>query len=118
MQDNTLLEKLKKRINYNQNIFNTESNYESVLNSLLEDSKSIALSLYAPYEEEVIELPKRYDNWQIRCAVEIYNGIGTVGLKSYAENGLSWTRDSDYISKGLRDEIEPMVGVIMPPESI
>ena len=103
---------------------NTEKNivvyevYIKVLKRLLKDSKYIALSLRFPYRDySIIELPKRYYNWQLRCCVEIYQGIGTEGVKSYAENGLSWTRDSGYISYELRGEIEPMVGIIVEEES-
>lgn len=87
--------------------------YIDVLNRLLEDSKYIALSLRFPYEDySNIELPNKYKNWQLRCCEEIYQGIGTQGIKSYSENGLSWTRDSGYISYELRGEIEPLVGYI------
>lgn len=89
--------------------------YIKVLKRLLEDSKYIALSLRFPYEDySNIELPKKYYNWQLRCSVELYQGIGTEGIKSYAENGLSWTRDSGYISYELRNEIESIVGIIKP----
>ena len=84
-----------------------------MLNNLLEDSKHIALSLRFPYKDySNINLPTKYNNWQLRCCVEIYQGIGTEGIKSYSENGLNWTRDSGYISRELREEIEPMVGYI------
>ena len=87
--------------------------YNKVLNRLLEDSKYVGLSLRFPYKDySNIELPVKYKNWQLRCCEEIYQGIGNVGIKSYAENGLSWTRDSGYISYELRGEIEPMVGYI------
>lgn len=87
--------------------------YVKVLKRLLEDSKYIALSLRCPYEDySELELPNKYKNWQLRCCEEIYQGIGTQGLKSYSENGLSWTRDSGYISYELRGEIEPLVGYI------
>lgn len=87
--------------------------YIKVLKRLLDDSKYIALSLRFPYKDySEMELPKKYNNWQLRCSEEIYNSIGNVGIKSYAENGLSWTRDSGYISYELRGEIEPMVGYI------
>lgn len=93
--------------------------YIKVLKRLLEDSKYVALSLRFPYEDySETELPKKYYNWQLRCAVEIYQSIGTEGIKSYAENGLSWTRDSGYISNELRGEIEPLVGVITEREEI
>lgn len=87
--------------------------YIKVLKRLLEDSKYIALSLRFPYQDySELELPKKLYNWQLRCCEEIYQGIGTQGIKSYSENGLSWTRDSGYISYELRGEIEPYVGYI------
>lgn len=92
--------------------------YIKVLKRLLEDSKYVALSLRFPYQDySKLELPKKYYNWQLRCCEEIYNGIGTEGIKSYSENGLSWTRDSGYISYELRGEIEPLVGYIIQEES-
>lgn len=104
---------LKERIEYDRNVFSNNETYEKVLKRLLEDSKYVGLSLRFPYIENWnIDLPKKYWNWQLRCCEEIYEQIGTIGLKSYSENGLSWTRDSSYISNELRNEIEPMVGYI------
>lgn len=111
------LELLKERIEFDSNIFTNKTIYEKVLNRLLEDSKYVALSLRFPYQDySNMELPKKYYNWQLRCCEEIYKGIGTQGVKSYAENGLSWTRDSGYISYELRGEIEQVVGYITPTE--
>ena len=111
------IELLKDRIEYDENIFTDVETYEKVLNRLLDDSKYVALSLRYPYQDYYdMELPKKYYNWQLRCSVEIYNGIGTEGIKSYSENGLNWTRDSGYISNELRNEIEPMVGYIFEDE--
>jgi len=116
--ETTQLDLLKERIEYDENIFTDNETYEKVLNRLLDDSKYVALSLRFPYKDySDIELPTKYDNWQLRCCEEIYNGIGTEGIKSYSENGLSWTRDSGYISYDLRGEIEPMVGYISGGES-
>ena len=113
MESATQLDLLKERIEYDENIFTDNETYEKVLNRLLDDSKYIALSLRYPYEDySELELPNKYKNWQLRCCEEIYQGIGTQGLKSYSENGLSWTRDSGYISYELRGEIEPLVGYI------
>ena len=115
--ENTQLNLLKDRIEYDENIFTDTTTYEKVLNRLLDDSRYIALSLRYPYKDySNIELPLKYYNWQLRCCEELYNGIGTEGIKSYSENGLSWTRDSGYVSYELRGEIEPMVGVIEDEE--
>ena len=110
---NTQLELLKNRIEYEENIFGDMQTYDEVLNRLLEDSKFVGLSIRFPYKDySNMELPSKYKNWQLRCCEEIYNGIGTQGIKSYSENGLSWTRDSGYISYELRNEIESTVGYI------
>lgn len=111
--ENIQLELLEQRIPYDVKIFGDNETYESVLNRLLDDSKFIALSIRFPYQDySNMDLPSKYKNWQLRCCQEIYQGIGTEGIKSYAENGLSWTRDSGYISYELRSEIESFVGYI------
>lgn len=113
----TQFEYLQERIEYDSNVFGDINTYTRVLNNLLEDSKHIALSLRFPYKDySNINLPTKYNNWQLRCCVEIYQGIGTEGIKSYSENGLNWTRDSGYISRELREEIEPLVGYIIAEE--
>ena len=110
---NTQLELLRNRIEYEENIFGDIQTYNEVLKRLLEDSKFVGLSIRFPYKDySNMELPNKYKNWQLRCCEEIYNGIGTQGIKSYSENGLSWTRDSGYISYELRNEIESTVGYI------
>ena len=109
----TQLELLKNRIEYDSKIFTNNSTYEKVLNRLLDDSKFIALSLRFPYQDySDMELPKKYNNWQLRCCEEIYKGIGTEGIKSYSENGLSWSRDTDLLSESLMSEIMPKVGTL------
>lgn len=115
-QDNpSLLDILKERISYKTNIFTDETTYGKVLNNLLEDSKFIALSLKYPFDDTKEELPNtsKYNNWQIRCALELYNLLKSGGndFVSYSENGISWTRDSSIISKQLKSEIMPKVGI-------
>ena len=115
---NNQLELLKTRITYNEKVFGNYNVYETVLNRLLEDSKFVALSLRFPYQDySSMELPAKYKNWQLRCCEELYKNIGTQGIKSYSENGLSWTRDSAYITYELSSEIEPMAGYIVASES-
>lgn len=118
MESASQLDILKDRISYKEEVFEDEETYEKVLNRLLDDSRIIALSLRYPYQYDDftnIELPKRYNNWQIRCSEELYEIIGSINIKSYSENGLSWTRDSAYLSTHLINEIEPMVGYIQKP---
>ena len=108
---------LKERIPYEEAIFESQEIYNKVIDRLLEDAKEDALSLRFPYKDTTnMELPKRYYNWQLRCAEELYNLIGSVNLKSYSENGLSWTRDTAYLSTFLVNKIEPMIGYIEEEE--
>lgn len=104
---------LTQRIKYNEKKFGSQETYKSVLENLLEDSKYIALSLRFPYKDySNMDIPSKYNNWQIRCCLELYELIGTANIKAYAENGLSWTRDSASLSNSLVQEIEPIVGYI------
>ena len=111
--DNEQLKLLKERITFDEAIFGDNDTYIKVLTQLLEDSKNIALSIRFPYEDySLLELPAKYKNWQLRCCFELYQGVGKENIKSYSENGISWTKDSGNISNDLLEEIMPMVGVI------
>ena len=104
---------LKERIIYDQLIFGDISVYNKLLNRLLEDSKNIALSIRFPFKDySLLELPKKYYNWQLRCCVEIYKNLGKENIKSYSENGVSWSKVEGSISNDLKDEIMPMIGVV------
>lgn len=108
---------LKERIPYEEAIFETEEIYNKTIDRLLEDAKEDALSLRFPYRDTTdMELPKRYYNWQLRCAEELYKLIGSVNIKSYSENGLNWTRDTANLSTFLVNKIEPIVGWIVDEE--
>lgn len=90
-----------------------DNDYENMIDALLEDSKNIALSNIYPFEDwSDFDLPKKYYNWQIRAAIELYNLADKAGIKSYSENGLSWSKSTDLLSLGLMEEIMPKVGVI------
>ena len=105
------LEKLKKRISYDSDVFTSQSNYERVLSNLLEDSMYIGLSILFPFEDfSEKSFPKRYYNWQIRCCVELYDMTGTSNIASYSENGLSWTKFKDGLSQSLLNELISKVG--------
>lgn len=109
---------LKERIPYEKAVFDSQSIYDKVIDRLLDDAKADALSLRFPYQDTTnMELPQRYYNWQLRCAEELYELIGSVNIKSYSENGLNWTRDTANLSTFLVNKIEPMVGWIKEDEN-
>ena len=101
---------LKLRI---PNKYDNEEKYTNTLKALLEDTKNIALSNLYPFEDwSEMELPKKYYNWQIRASVELFHFLGYEGIKSYSENGLSFSRMEDGISADLLDELMPKAGTI------
>jgi hypothetical protein len=109
-----LIKNLKTRIPYNENIHANVGNYENILNSLLNDSLNIGLSLKYPFDDTKTSLPARYNNWQIRCCLELYKLAGNENIKSYKENGLEWTLFRDGLSINLIHEIIPRVGIPKP----
>ena len=106
------LEKLKLRIPYDEDIFQSITIYRQVLQDLLEDSKNMSLSILYPYEDtSTMDLPSRYENWQLRACVELFNMADRQGIINYAENGISWGRKSDGLSVSLMNELTSRVGV-------
>lgn len=112
----TQSDKLKSRIVYIEDIFVTESNYEKVIEDLLEDSKHIALATLFPFEDySDMSLPAKYNNWQIRCCIELYNMADKSTFVSYSENGIGFSKLTDGLSISLMSELTPKVGI---PKSI
>ena len=109
---NTQLKKLKDRIPYDEDIFESETIYLQVLNDLLEDSKFIALEILFPYEDySEYELPSKYNNWQLRACVELYNLADKAGITNYSENGISWSKLSDGLSNKLMESLTSKVSI-------
>lgn len=110
--ETTQLDKLKLKIPYDVNIFVSDANYVLVLNDLLTDIKWIALEILFPYEDySTYELPIKYNNWQLRACVELYNLADKQGIINYAENGISWSKKIDGLSSSLMNSLIPKVGV-------
>lgn len=108
----TQIDNLKLKIPYDVDIFENDSNYNVILNQLLEDSKYITLSLLYPFEDYYnMDLPLAYNNWQLRCCVELYNLADKAGFSNYSENGLSFQKLSDGLSTQLLSQIIASVGV-------
>lgn len=84
---------------------------DEVFKTKLEDAKWIALDTLYPFNKEITELPLRYSNWQARCAIELYNLMGQEGYISYSENGLSYTKSSELVSRALMNELTPKADI-------
>lgn len=89
-----------------------ESGKDALFTILLNRAKSIAFNILYPFQEFLPEsLPSRYTSWQTRCAIELYNSLGTEGISSYSENQISWSKLTDGISKSLLNELQPFATV-------
>jgi hypothetical protein len=98
------LERLKIRIPENVN--------DIELEDILESAKAVILSRRFPFGEQPTELEPKYNDLQIRIAVEMYNKRGVEGQTSHSENGVSRSYSSANISEELLREITPKVGVV------
>ena len=107
-----LLPLLKNRIPFDEDLFEDTKEWEIGLENLLEDSRNILLSKLYPFEDYYEYLiPLNKYNWVLRCCVELYNLADKFGVTSYAENGLSWSKFSDGLSRSLMSEVISHVGV-------
>ena len=105
--ENTLINRMRLEILGNIE----DTSQDELFNIKLEDAKWIALDTLYPFDNEVTKLPEKYKNWQVRCAIELYNAIGQEGYIKYAENGLSWEKASDLVSSKLMNELTPKADI-------
>lgn len=100
----TQLERLKKRI--------PEEPDDGVLEDVLESAKNIILGRRYPYGEWPEDVEPRYQDLQIRIAMDMYNRIGAEGQISHSENGISRSWGEEWVSGQLLREIVPYAGVL------
>lgn len=102
------LAKVKARLSLENDEFDT------LLETMVEDVTEIALYTRYPfdYTKKVEDLPDRFENWVVRATVQTFNNVGTLNVKQYSENGLSFTFGAirDGISVRMLNEIIPKAG--------
>lgn len=86
-----------------------DTSKDEVFKIKLKRAKFRYLRLVYPYRyREMTELPdESAQNWQTKCAIELYNLAGDENLTSYSENGLSETYARAGISQDLLNELPP-----------
>ena len=90
----------------------SDSSKDDIFKLKLKQAKYIALETLYPFDKKINELPARIqEDWQVRCAIELYNKMGEEGYISYSENGLSYQKSSGLISKELMQELLPKADV-------
>lgn len=85
---------------------------EREIQILLETAKSAINARRYPFGDVPEELERRYENLQIRIAVELYNKQGAEGETSHSENGISRSYSSAWVSEELLSEITPKAGIL------
>lgn len=100
----TQLERFKIRI--------TENINDEMAEDILESAKAVILSRRFPFGEQPLEIEPRYNDLQIRIAVEMFNKQGAEGELAHSENGVSRTYSSANVSEELLREITPKAGVV------
>ena len=88
-----------------------DDSQDEIFKAKLRKAKNIYLeSVYQLYQE-INELPNdRAKEWQIDCAIELYNLGDEEDYISYSENGLSYTKDKAGLSKDLIKRLPPPKG--------
>lgn len=84
----------------------------ALLEDLLESAKSAILARRFPYGDWPDELEVRYQDLQIRIALDLYNKMGAEGELNHSENGISRGYQSSWISEQLLQEVTPVVMVV------
>lgn len=111
-EENSQVIALKKRIKYDANIFVKQADYDEIIDCLIEDSKNIALATLFPFEDySLMELPIKYNNWQLRACIELYNMADKSLFVKYSENGVDFQKLTDGLSISLMNELTPRAGV-------
>jgi len=76
----------------------------------LDDAKVIYLTIVYPFNPEITELPdERAQQWQVRCAIELYNNTLNefYNASKYSENGISISFAKAGISQDLLNQLPP-----------
>lgn len=77
----------------------------------LKRAKQRYLRLVYPFNRTINELSdERAQDWQTKCAIELYYLSGDENLTSYSENGLSESYARAGLSQDLLNELPPPFG--------
>lgn len=79
----------------------------------LSNAKAVVLNTLFPFDKSVNDINEkdfRLRNWQVRCAIELYNSSDRAGVQAYSENGFSITYLTSLISSSLLAELVPKAG--------
>lgn len=82
----------------------------ALLTDLLESARAAINARRFPYGDGTEQLEVRYEDLQVRIAIDLYAKLGGEGQLSHSENGVSRTWAAANISPDWLAEIVPMCG--------
>lgn len=97
---------------------NDDAEYsDEIIEDVLQSAASAILARRYPYgiPEDVTDVPERYKDLQVRCAIDLINKIGVEGETQHTENGITriYEQHVGWISESLLREVIPVAGVIL-----
>lgn len=97
-----ILERLRTRLTDGENVPD-----EDLMADCVEMAKNAILGRRFPYQEWPSDIEPRYQDLQVRIAVDLYNKIGAEGETGHSENGITRNYESSWISEQLLSEVTP-----------
>lgn len=94
---------------------------DKILTLKIKQANAIGFNILYPFKKikRPLEMPDMYDDWLVMASVELYRKIGDENIKSYAENGLSYTYGTaSLLSDELQTMLVPVAGVPIVKEEI
>ena len=85
---------------------------DEVLTSYLKTAGQKILNRAYPYDETVLEVPRRYGVLQCEIAAYLLNKRGAEGEVSHSENGISRTYENASVPESMLRDVVPHCGVI------
>ena len=96
-------------------ILDPDDDDEATLLSYLNQAKDVILNRMYPYMEDDaydgMEIPKRYENKQIRVAAYLLNKRGAEGETQHIENGIHRNYKSSDVPEDMLWDVFPAVGI-------
>lgn len=90
---------------------------DEIIEDVLESAGSAILARRYPFgvPEDVTEVPERYKDLQVRCAIDIINRMGVEGETQHTENGITriYEKNAGWLSESLLREVIPVAGVVL-----
>ena len=85
---------------------------DDVLSSYLAIAGRKIINRAYPYDDTVVEVPRRYSYLQCDIAAYLLNKRGAEGETAHSENGISRSYESGDVPASMLSEVIPHVGVL------